>query len=161
MKLNIMPLCMCSAMWQWAIHRPGLVTSKQNVHGLAIADQHRVLPDQVGLGHPVAGQHQEPPGAVQVEGVLHGMVHVVDQPDLDPVAFGEVPADRGVGGAGRRVNQLPAQVGRSGQPVGLRLVIFPLDAASRALAMVAAVVILGATGERSRLSIPGWLSGPA
>jgi hypothetical protein len=20
-KLNIMPLCMCSAMWQWAIHR--------------------------------------------------------------------------------------------------------------------------------------------
>ena len=28
-KLNIMPLCMCSAMWQWAIHRPGLVTSNK------------------------------------------------------------------------------------------------------------------------------------
>jgi hypothetical protein len=24
-----MPLCMCSAMWQWAIHRPGLVTSNK------------------------------------------------------------------------------------------------------------------------------------
>jgi len=23
LKLNIMPLCMCSAMWQWAIHSPG------------------------------------------------------------------------------------------------------------------------------------------
>src|SRR5215211_1621597 len=29
LKLNIMPLCMCSAMWQWAIHRPGLVTSNK------------------------------------------------------------------------------------------------------------------------------------
>jgi hypothetical protein len=27
LKLNIMPLCMCSAMWQWAIHGPGLDTS--------------------------------------------------------------------------------------------------------------------------------------
>ena len=28
-KLNIMPLCMCSAMWQCAIHSPGLVTSNK------------------------------------------------------------------------------------------------------------------------------------
>src|SRR6185312_10278933 len=28
-KLNIMPLCMCSAMWQCAIHNPGLVTSNK------------------------------------------------------------------------------------------------------------------------------------
>jgi hypothetical protein len=27
-KLNIMPLCTCSAMW-WAIHRPGLVMSNK------------------------------------------------------------------------------------------------------------------------------------
>jgi hypothetical protein len=26
LKLNIIPLSMCSAMWQWAIHSPGLVT---------------------------------------------------------------------------------------------------------------------------------------
>ena len=29
LKLNIMPLCMCSAMWQWAIHNPGLDTSNK------------------------------------------------------------------------------------------------------------------------------------
>src|SRR4030095_5737242 len=29
LKLNIMPLCMCSAMWQWAIHKPGLDTSNK------------------------------------------------------------------------------------------------------------------------------------
>src|SRR5262249_26273504 len=28
-KLNIMPLCMCSAMWQCAIHNPGLDTSNK------------------------------------------------------------------------------------------------------------------------------------
>jgi len=27
LKLNIMPLCTCSAMRQWAIHSPGLDTS--------------------------------------------------------------------------------------------------------------------------------------
>src|SRR5919199_542481 len=26
LKLNIIPLSVCSAMWQWAIHSPGLVT---------------------------------------------------------------------------------------------------------------------------------------
>ena len=95
-----------------AVRHPqaGVGDVEQDVHGLAIADQHRVLPDQVGLGHPVAGQHQEAPGPVQVEGVLHGMVHVVDQPDLDPVADGESPVDRGVGGAGRRGGQLPPQL---------------------------------------------------
>ena len=29
MKLSIMPLCMCSAMWQWDIHTPGLVASNR------------------------------------------------------------------------------------------------------------------------------------
>src|SRR5687768_6739875 len=29
LKLNIIPLSWCSAMWQWAIHRPGLVTSSR------------------------------------------------------------------------------------------------------------------------------------
>src|SRR3954452_10022512 len=29
LKLNIMPLWLCSAMWQWAIHSPGLETSSK------------------------------------------------------------------------------------------------------------------------------------
>ena len=40
---------------------------EQDVGGLAGTDQHDVPRDQVGLGHHVAGQHQEPVGAVQVE----------------------------------------------------------------------------------------------
>src|SRR4029450_9597787 len=76
---------------------------EQDVHDLAGADQHGVLPDQVVLDHAVAGQDQEPPGPVQVEGVVHGVVgvHLIHQPELDPLADGEGPADGGaVGGAG-------------------------------------------------------------
>jgi hypothetical protein len=40
---------------------------EQDVHHLAGADQHRVLPDQVLLDHSIAGQDQEPAGAVEVE----------------------------------------------------------------------------------------------
>ena len=96
-KLNIMPLCMCSAMWQCAIHRPGLVTSNRMSTVCPVADQDGVLPDQVGLGRAVAGQDQEASGAVQVERVVHRVVgvHLVDQPDLHPVPDGEPPVDRG------------------------------------------------------------------
>jgi hypothetical protein len=45
---------------------------EQDVGGLADTDQHDVPRDQVGLGHHVAGQHQEPVGAVQVERGVHG-----------------------------------------------------------------------------------------
>ena len=108
LKLNIMPLCMCSAIWQWAIHRPGLVTSKRMSTVSTCTHQHGVLPDQVGLGDPVAGQHQESAGAVQVERVVHGMVgrHFIDQPDLDSVAGGEPPVDgRAVGAVVRSRNR--------------------------------------------------------
>ena len=40
---------------------------EQDVGGLAGTDQHDVPRDQVGLGHHLAGQHQEAVGAVQVE----------------------------------------------------------------------------------------------
>src|SRR5215207_2141098 len=68
--------------------QPRVGDVEQDVHHLAGADQHGVLPDQVGLGHPVAGQDQEPPGAVQVEGVVHGVigVHLIHQLELDPLA---------------------------------------------------------------------------
>ena len=56
-----------------AVRHPqaGVGDVEQDVDGLAGADQHGVLPHQVGLGHAVAGEHQEPAGAVQVERVVH------------------------------------------------------------------------------------------
>src|SRR5215218_10191917 len=44
---------------------------EQEVDGLAGRDQHRVLPDEVGLGHAVAGEDQEAAGAMDVEGMVH------------------------------------------------------------------------------------------
>ena len=56
---------------------------EQDLGGLAGTDQHDVPRDQVGLGHHVAGQHQEPVGAVQVERGWCMGVHRVDQPGQD------------------------------------------------------------------------------
>ena len=83
-KLNIMPLCMCSAMWQWAIHSPRVGDVEQDVDGLPGAHQHGVLPDQVGFGDPL---HGPAPGSGRrraVERVAHWKVgaHLVDQSDL-------------------------------------------------------------------------------
>src|SRR4029453_17360572 len=62
---------------------------------LAGADEHCVLPHQVRFDRPVTGEDQKPAGTVEVEGVMHGMVgvHLVDQPDLEPLSDAEPPVD--------------------------------------------------------------------
>ena len=64
------------------------------------------------LGLAVAAENQEPARAVDVERVVHRMVlvHLVGQPDLDPVADAEGPGDGGVLGPGLLVDQLPDHV---------------------------------------------------
>src|SRR5262249_7794182 len=99
-------------------------------------------------------------GAVQVEGVVHGVVgvHLVDQCDLDPVAFGELPVDSGVGRAGGPVDQLPPHVGRGGEPVDGDHVVFPFDAPAITVAVVSAMVV-AAVGVWRGLLAPGRLGG--
>src|SRR5512133_3270817 len=103
---------------------------EQDVYGLNRTHQHGVLPHQVGLGDPVAGQYQEPAGAVQVERVVHGMVggHFIDQPDLDSVANGEPPVDGGAVGTSGPVQEPPVHGGARGLTVDLDHVVLPLDA---------------------------------
>jgi len=45
---------------------------------------------QAKVGHSVAAEHQEAARAVDMERVVHRMVarHLVEQPELDPVAGG-------------------------------------------------------------------------
>ena len=82
-----------------AVRHPhaGVGDVEQDVDDLAGPHEHGVLPHQVGLELAVAGEDQEAPGAVDVEGVVHRVVgvHLVDQPDLHPVADRELPVDRG------------------------------------------------------------------
>jgi hypothetical protein len=49
LKLNIMPLCTCSAMWQCAIHGPGLDTSNSMSMLAFYADNFGLI----DLGRPV------------------------------------------------------------------------------------------------------------
>jgi hypothetical protein len=65
-----------------------------------------------------------------MEGVVHGVIagHLVQQPDLQPVADPESPVDRGVLVAGAFLDQRRAHVRRSGEPVDLDHVVFALDA---------------------------------
>src|SRR3954471_22906238 len=128
-----------------AEHHPGLVVFgdvavghpaarvrdlEQDVDGLPGADQHRVLPDQVRLRLAVPREDEETAGTVHVEGVVHRVVarHLVEQPDLHPVADAELPGDGIVLGVGIAVDQLPAHVGRRGEPVDLDHVVLPFDA---------------------------------
>jgi hypothetical protein len=68
---------------------------------------------------------------VDVEGVVHRMVgvHLVDEPQLDPIADLEPPVDRVIRRIGFTVDQTPACVGGSGQLVDVDHVVFPLDSA--------------------------------
>ena len=61
---------------------------QEDIDDLAGAHQHRVAPDQVRLRLAVAGEDQEAASPVDVERVVHRMVgvHLVDEPDLHPVA---------------------------------------------------------------------------
>ena len=102
LKLNIIPLWLCSAMWQCAIHRPGFVTSSRMSTVCAGTHEHGVFPDQIGLRLAVPRENEETARAVDVEWVVHRMVrfHFVDQSDLYPVADTEGPVDRPVLGTG-------------------------------------------------------------
>ncbi len=94
------------------------------------------------FGHALAGKHDEPARAVDVERVVHGVLgplHLVDQPDLDPVAHGEGPGDGPVLVAGLAVDELPDHVGRVRLPVDLRHEVLPLDAVPYVGPMVCAV----------------------
>ena len=108
----------------------GVGDVEQDVDGLAGAHEHGVLPGQVGLDGVVAGEYEEAAGSVDVEGVVHRVirVHLVEQADLDLVADLEAPLDGTVLGSCCRVDQLPAHVGGSRDPVDLDHVVFPLDA---------------------------------
>ena len=87
-KLNIIPLSWCSAMWQCAIQRPGLVTSSRMSTTSPVRTSTVSLQTRLGSGVAVARDDEEAAGAVDVERVVHRVVgvHLVDQADLHPVA---------------------------------------------------------------------------
>jgi hypothetical protein len=87
-KLSIIPLSWCSTIWQWAIHRPGFLTSIRDADGLAGAYEDGVLPDEVGFQDAVAGEDDETAGSVDVEGMVDRVVrvHLIDKAKLDAVA---------------------------------------------------------------------------
>ena len=103
-----------------AVRHPqaGVGDVEEDVDGLAGADEDGVLPHEVVVGFAVAGEHEEPAGAVDVERVVHRvvLVHVVDEADLDPVADLERPVDVPVLLAGVAVDELPDHVAASPTP---------------------------------------------
>ena len=117
---------------------------EEDVHRLPFPHQDRVLPDQVRFGDPVPGEDQEAACAMDVEGVVHGMVgvHLVDQADLHLVSHREPPCDGAILCAGVTVHELPAHVGRGRHPVDLDHVVFPLDAIVRWLTGAFRLVVL-------------------
>ena len=149
-------------MWQCAIHTPGLVTSSRMSTVSPVRIQHRVFPDQVGLGNAIAGEDQEAARPMYVEGVVHRVVpsHLVEQANLHPVADAESPVDRR--GSRRRSSrsiELPADVGRRRHAVDLDHVVFPFDAVRRCVlvargralrVLVAFVVAAAGLGDELR-----------
>ena len=114
-------------------------------HGrLARPYQHRVLPDEVGLGHAVAAQDEEAARPVDVERMVHRVVagHLVEQPDLHLVADAEAPVDRRVFGVGVAVDELPAHVRWGGHPIDVDHVVFPLDATGRGVVVAFVLVVV-------------------
>ena len=141
-KLSIIPLSWCSAMWQCAIQTAGMGDVEEDVDGLAGRDEHGVLPDEVGLGDAVAGEDEEAAGAVDVERMVHRVVrvHLVDDPDLDLVADAEAPVDPMPFRSGVSVDELPAHVRWGGDAVDLEHVVLPLDPAGVVAVLAAGVV---------------------
>ena len=78
-----------------------------------------------------------------MERVVHRVVgvHLVDQPQLDLIADTEAPVDRVVGGARFSIDEAPMHVRRRRDPVDVDHVVFPLDAISVAVLLVALVVL--------------------
>ena len=64
---------------------------QQDVHDLACAHEHSVLPHKIGFRQPVPAEDQETAGTMNVEGVVHRVIgfHFVDQSDLHPIADSE------------------------------------------------------------------------
>src|SRR5215216_691507 len=73
-------------------------------------------------------------------------VHLIHQPDLDPVAHGEGPVDGWAVGAAGAVQEPPVHGGGGGEAVDLDHVVFPLDPLGTAVAVGLAftVVVVGA-----------------
>ncbi len=80
-----------------AVRHPqaGVGDVEEDVDRLAGTNQHGVLPHQVWISLSIARDDKETSGAVDVEGMVHGMVllHVVDQADLHLVTNSEGPVD--------------------------------------------------------------------
>ena len=66
--------------------------------------------------------------------------HLVEEPELDPVADAEAPVDRLVLGARLAVDDLPAHVRRRRHPIDLDHVVFPLDPVSGGVAVAAVLM---------------------
>ena len=122
LKLNIIPLSVCSAMWQCAIHSPGLATSSRMstvspAVRSTVSFQTRFL-----FRLLVSCEDEEVAGSMNVERVMHRVIgiHLVDQRDLHPVADGERPTHGAILGTSLPVDELPDHVARIRCPVDLR-----------------------------------------
>ena len=133
MKLNIIPLSWCSAMWQWAIQRPGFVTSSRMSTVSPVRTSTVSFQTRFGSTTPSRARTRKRPAPWTWKGWWHRVVgvHLVDQAELHLVADAERPVDLGVLRAGLAVDELPAHVGRGRHPVDLDHVVFPFDALRR------------------------------
>src|SRR5919199_4806103 len=130
---------------------PAIRDVQQDVHGLARAHEHGVLPYKVGLRLAIPGQDEEAASSVDVEGVVHRVIrlHLVDEPDLHPVAHLERPGDGPVLGPGLAVDELPDHVAGVRGAVDLRHQVLPLEA-------VALCVVLVPAMRRALVRLRGW-----
>ena len=112
MKLNIIPLSVCSAMWQCAIHKPGFVTSSRMSTVWPARTSTVSFQTRLASGYAVPRENEETARAVDVKWVVHRMIrfHFIDQSDLYPVADIEGPGDGSVFGTGLPIDQLPDHV---------------------------------------------------
>ena len=129
-KLNIMPLCMCSAMWQCAIHRPGLVTSNRMSTVCPVRTSTVSFQTRFGSATPSRASTRKRPAPCRWNGWCIGWSESISLTSriLTRSPDGELPVDGGAVGAGGPVQQLPAHGRGGGQPVHLDHVVFPLDA---------------------------------
>ena len=52
----------------------GVRDIQKNIYRLSRAQEHGVLPHQIGLWFAIPGQDQKAPGSVDMEGMVHGMI---------------------------------------------------------------------------------------
>src|SRR3954469_10213278 len=117
---------------------------EQDVDRLTSPHEHRVLPHQVLLFGAVARKNDKAAGAMDMEGMVHRVIgiHLVDEPQLHLVADDETPVDRMVGGSRLSVDKAPVHVCRRRNSVDIHHVVFPFDATSLALLLVAVVAVV-------------------